>query len=171
MNKRFKNVEEKLDWGTIQYFTYNDEKITDDDIENLVNQLLEQNEQLKQEYQKLKHRHSLLHDECLDIECERNSLKKDVESLEKENEQLKNRLKQAIHEINNYTCRIKQLQDKIDVKEALLKQYEEEHDGLKRTINIQKECIQELENLFKKYGEDNVSFELLDDAMESYLND
>ena len=26
-NKRFKNVEEKLDWGTIQYFTYNDEEM------------------------------------------------------------------------------------------------------------------------------------------------
>lgn len=53
-NKRFKNVEEKLDWGTIQYFTYDDEKITDDEIENLVNQLLEQNEQLKSENEKYK---------------------------------------------------------------------------------------------------------------------
>lgn len=87
-----------------------------------------------------------------------------LNELSDENEQLKNRLKQTNHEINHYTCTIKQLQDKIDVKEALLKQYEEEYDGLKRTINIQKE-------LFKKYGEDNVSFELLDDAMESYLND
>ena len=48
-----------------------------------------ENWQLKQEYQKLKHRHSLLHDECLDAECERDSLKRDVNSLEKENEQLK----------------------------------------------------------------------------------
>ena len=28
-NKRFKNVEENLEWGTVQYFTYHDEKITD----------------------------------------------------------------------------------------------------------------------------------------------
>ena len=45
--KRFKNVEEKLDWGTIQYFTYNDKKLTDDEIEDLVNLLLEENRELK----------------------------------------------------------------------------------------------------------------------------
>jgi len=48
-NKRFKNVEEKLNWGTIQYFIYNNEKLTDDEIEDLVNQLLEENERLKKE--------------------------------------------------------------------------------------------------------------------------
>ena len=48
--------------------------------------------QLKEAYQTLKHRHSLLHDECLEIECDRDSLKKDVISLEKENEQLKQEL-------------------------------------------------------------------------------
>lgn len=54
-----------------------------------IKELLENYGQLKKEYQKLKHRHGLLHDECLDVECERDSLKKDVKSLEKENEQLK----------------------------------------------------------------------------------
>lgn len=53
-DKRFKNVEEKLDWGTVQYFRYNDEKITDDEIEDLVNQLLEENEQLKKEIKDMK---------------------------------------------------------------------------------------------------------------------
>ena len=53
------------------------------------NELSEENEQLKQSYAKLKHRHDLLHDEYIDAECERYSLKKEVESLEKENEQLK----------------------------------------------------------------------------------
>jgi len=48
-NKRFKNVEENLEWGTVQYFTYHDEKITDKEIEKLVNHLLNQNEQLKKE--------------------------------------------------------------------------------------------------------------------------
>lgn len=48
-NKRFKNVEEKLYWGTVQYFTYNDEKITDEEIEKLVNHLLNQNEKLKKD--------------------------------------------------------------------------------------------------------------------------
>lgn len=55
-------------------------------------QLKEENEQLKQAYQTLKSRHSLLHDECLEAECDRDSLKKDVISLEKENEQLKKEL-------------------------------------------------------------------------------
>lgn len=52
-------------------------------------QLKEENEELKQAYQTLKHRHSLLHDECLEVELDRDILKKDVISLEKENEQLK----------------------------------------------------------------------------------
>lgn len=63
--------------------------ISSNELVKILNELHEESEQLKQEYQKLKHRHSLLHDECVDIECERYSLKKDVESLEKENEQLK----------------------------------------------------------------------------------
>lgn len=46
-NKRFKNVEENLEWGTIQYFTYYDEKITDKELEKLVNHLLNQNDELK----------------------------------------------------------------------------------------------------------------------------
>lgn len=55
-----------------------------------IKELSEENEQLKQAYQTLKSRHGLLHDECLEAECDRDSLKKDVISLEKENEQLKN---------------------------------------------------------------------------------
>ena len=54
--------------------------------------LRKENEKLKQVYQTLKHRHSLLHDECLEAECDRDSLKKDVISLEKENKQLKQEL-------------------------------------------------------------------------------
>ena len=52
-NKRFKNVEEKLEWGTIQYFTYHDEKITDEELEKLVNHLLNQNDELNDENEKL----------------------------------------------------------------------------------------------------------------------
>lgn len=58
-------------------------------------QLKEENEQLKQAYQTLKHRHSLLHDVCIEAECDRDSLKKDVISLEKENDKLKNALKNS----------------------------------------------------------------------------
>ena len=47
-------MEEKLDWGTVQYFTYYDEKITDKEIEKLVNHLLNQNEELKKELKRCK---------------------------------------------------------------------------------------------------------------------
>ena len=91
--KRFKNVEEKLDWGTIQYFTYNNEKLTDDEIEDLVNQLLEENEQLKQanleeelDYYKAK---------C--GSCEEGLFEKDrkIAKLEKEKEELKFKLEES----------------------------------------------------------------------------
>lgn len=52
-------------------------------------QLEKDNKRLKQIYSQLKHRHNLLHDECVDAECDRDSYRKDIESLEKENEQLK----------------------------------------------------------------------------------
>lgn len=94
-NKRFKNVEEKLDWGTIQYFTYNCEKITDDEIKDLVNQLLEENEQLKQRLFDLQkenygnidgvafyqEENASLCDKISDLECENEVLKKENEEL------------------------------------------------------------------------------------------
>lgn len=67
---------------------------------NRLNELYEENGQLKQAYQTLKHRHSLLHDECLETECDRNSLKKDVISLEKENENLNNVLEDFMVMLN-----------------------------------------------------------------------
>ena len=85
----------------------------------MMNDFAEENEQLKQSYTKLKHRHSLLYDECLDAECDRDSYQKDVSSLEKENEQLKeeikdlNEFKMSIYEIakasDHYKERIKKL--------------------------------------------------------------
>ena len=66
---------------------------------NIEEELLKENEQLKQVYTQLKHRHSLLHDVCLDAECERDSLKKDVNSLEKENERLTDKLNQTALEL------------------------------------------------------------------------
>lgn len=84
-----------------------------DEIVDLLNAFCDEIEQLKQKvdfykyfqrdarelekaYIQLKHRHSLLHDECIDAECARDSLKKDVKSLEKENEQLKSILKEMV---------------------------------------------------------------------------
>lgn len=66
-----------------------------------LNELYEENGQLKQAYQTLKHRHSLLHDVCIEAECDRDSLKKDVISLEKENEQLKKENKELQQEIDD----------------------------------------------------------------------
>lgn len=74
--------------------------------------LKEENEHLKEALQILKHRHSLLHDVCLEAECDRDSLKKDVISLEKENEQLKG-------EIKRLKCINKQLEERLDKDIAL----------------------------------------------------
>ena len=61
-------------------------------MEEEIECLSEENEQLKKAYAQLKHRHSLLHDVCIDAECDRDSYRKDIASLEKENEQLKKAL-------------------------------------------------------------------------------
>lgn len=70
--------------------TMSDEQVLD---------LLNENEQLKKEYNKLKHRHSLLHDVCIEAECDRDSYHKDVLSLEKENGQLKQKI-EALEDAN-----------------------------------------------------------------------
>ena len=79
-------VEEEAEYS---YDVFADSMSSTEIIDKL-NELTNENEQLKQTYQTLKHRHSLLHDECLEAECDRDSLKKDVISLEKENENLNN---------------------------------------------------------------------------------
>ena len=65
---------------------------------NVEEELLKENEQLKQAYTQLKHRHSLLHDVCIDAECDRDSYRKDIASLEKENEQLKTTIQQLTND-------------------------------------------------------------------------
>lgn len=67
-----------------------------DVIVTALNQLIEENEQLKESYTQLKHRHSLLHDVCIEAECGRDRYHKDMLSLEKENEDLKNLLKDFV---------------------------------------------------------------------------
>ena len=64
-------------------------------MEKEIERLSEENDKLKQSYIQLEHRHSLLHDVCLDAECDRDGYHKDVLSLEKENEQLKSRIKEV----------------------------------------------------------------------------
>ena len=70
------------------------------DLNKKYKKVVDENEQLKQAYQTLKSRHSLLHDECLEAECDRNSLKKDVILLEKENENLNNVLEDFMVMLN-----------------------------------------------------------------------
>ena len=60
-------------------FFCNDIPLTNQEVIDLLNE----SEQLKQAYTQLKHRHSLLHDVCLDAECDRDSYRKDIVSLEK----------------------------------------------------------------------------------------
>ena len=90
--QRFKNVEEKLYWGTVQYFTYNDEKITDEEIEKLVNHLLNQNEQLKNENQKLDEKIFLITRDLIKTKSYE-QLEKELNRIKNENEELKKELK------------------------------------------------------------------------------
>ena len=79
---------------TIQRLNQNIDELLSVNVEK---ELFEENEQLKQAYTQLKHRHSLLHDVCIDAECDRDSYRKDIASLEKENEQLKQSNEDARH--------------------------------------------------------------------------
>lgn len=104
--KRFKII--NVSSTNIDVETYviaNDDNADDDEVFELyeskersqelcdmINKLIDENKELKQSYTKLEHRHRLLHDECLDAECDRDSYQKDVSSLEEENEQLKKEL-------------------------------------------------------------------------------
>lgn len=79
------------EWGEhrLHQFYDDDTPLEDETVVIRLRDLTKENEQLKQEYQKLEHRHSLLHDVCLDAECDRDRYHNDVMSLEKENEQLR----------------------------------------------------------------------------------
>ena len=100
-NKQFKSVEEKRVWGAVQYFTYNDGIMTNQEIEDLVNQLLEENEQLKLEYK-------ILHTQYQDLKkfVENNfdeyltqeKLNRQIIKLSDDNEQLK----QQMQRLYNY---------------------------------------------------------------------
>ena len=119
-NKRFKNVEENLEWGTVQYFTYHDEKITDKEIEKLVNHLLNQNEELKKENQELRM------SPRVDVN--------EIESLICENQQLQNENKQLKH--NNRMLSMKM--SEAYTKYRLLKEFSEDtnpNDAVKKVLS------------------------------------
>lgn len=135
------------------------------DLCEMLNELNDENEQLKKEYLKLDHRHGLLHDECLDVECERDSLKKDVESLEKENEQLKIRFKEE----RDTAMKLGSECDSLTIKNQKLKQENEELKQVLGSILI--EVKQQIST--HKTGEIRAfinpnSFDLISDVLRRY---
>ena len=84
MTERFTN-DGKLIMQNGEVWTVAHTRIDADVIAESLNILIKKNEQLEREYNKLKHRHSLLHDECLTA---KEGLEKDVLELERENAQL-----------------------------------------------------------------------------------
>lgn len=108
-------------------------------------QLEKENEELKQAYTQLKHRHSLLYDVCIDAECDRDSYCKDIASLEKENEQLKRQI--AYHE----KAIVDAINSVLELPSAsifLLNQWLdalEEYDSIEDMKNTFSEKIKELE--------------------------
>ena len=115
-NKRFKNVEEKLDWGTIQYFTYNDKKLTDDEIEDLVNLLLEENKDLEEA-------RSYYQENFLTMKTERNQLKQ-------ENKELQERNNRQCRQLDNLYTLIEK-QDWITLK-GLIQEFQECEEQLQK---------------------------------------
>ena len=119
------------------YYLWNNNELTDIDFDkfnkesamtivDLLNGLAGENEQLKQSHTKLKHRHSLLHDECLDAECDRDSYRKDVLSLEKENEELKkenNILKASNGEYEDALARLEEENEQLKQDKSRLINY------------------------------------------------
>lgn len=87
MTERFTN-DGKLIMQNGEVWTVAHTRIDADVIAESLNILIKKNEQLEREYNKLKHRHSLLHDECLTVEHAKEGLEKDVLALERENAQL-----------------------------------------------------------------------------------
>ena len=87
MTERFTN-DGKLIIQNGEVWTVAHTRIDADVIAESLNILIKKNEQLEREYNKLKHRHSLLHDECLTVEHAKEGLEKDVLALERENAQL-----------------------------------------------------------------------------------
>ena len=67
---------------------------------NKLNEINEENEELKQAYVKLKHYHSNLHDECIELEWDKDRYYKDVLTLEQENEELKKENKAFEHHLS-----------------------------------------------------------------------
>lgn len=111
-----------------------------------LHRLAEENEQLRQSYIQLEHRHSLLHDECLDAECDRDSYHKDVLSLEKENEKLRTKNNAYLQDIEVYReenthlkLENEQLKEEVKGLNDILARYEEK-ELKEQTDHKEKDC-------------------------------
>ena len=145
---------------TIQRLNQNVDELLSVNIEE---ELLKENEQLKQAYAQLKHRHSLLHDVCIDAECDRDSYRKDIASLEKENEQLKIRFKEEREralkfgrDIDTLTVKNEQLQARNDRQaKRLAELYElmakKDWESLTEIIDDFKRCEEQLQREWGTY--------------------
>ena len=145
---------------TIGRLKENIDELLSVDIEE---ELLKENEQLKQAYTQLKHRHSLLHDECIDAECDRDSYRKDIESLEKENEQLRTKNNAYIQDIEVFKeenthlkLENEQLQQRNDRQaKRLAELYElmakKDWESLTEIIDDFKRCEEQLQREWRTY--------------------
>ena len=128
MTERFTN-DGKLIMQNGEVWTVAYTRIDADVIAESLNILIKKNEQLERGYNKLKHRHSLLHDECLTVEHAKEGLENDIISLEKENEQLKKELFESEKDylIENYSDNPTRRDEKI---RALTEEFKERFGDL-----------------------------------------
>ena len=128
MTERFTS-DGKLIMQNGEVWTVAHTRIDADVIAESLNILIKKNEQLEREYNKLKHRHSLLHDECLTVEHAKEVLENDIISLEKENEQLKKELFESEKDylIENYSDNPTRRDEKI---RALTEEFKERFGDL-----------------------------------------
>ena len=148
-NKRFKNVEENLEWGTVQYFTYYDEKITDKELEKLVNHLLNQNDELNDENQKLDEKICSLTMDLIKT--------KSYEQLEKELNRIKNENEQLKQDLGEY-CDFS-LHDVLDKKNKKI-------ERLQSTLAYRSNQLALMEQLINDLGHEEMKRQ-----MEEILND
>lgn len=124
MTERFTN-DGKLIMQNGEVWTVAHTRIDADVIAESLNILIKKNEQLEREYNKLKHRHSLLHDECLTVEHAKEGLEKDVLALERENAQLiqENEKLSTNMEMEDYLARLEEENINLQIKLQKIRDY------------------------------------------------
>ena len=148
-NKRFKNVEENLEWGTVQYFTYYDEKITDKELEKLVNHLLNQNDELNDENQKLDEKICSLTRDLIktksyeQLEKELNRIKNKNEGLKSENEDMRRLINNISHQRDEFHHGARENANRVG-------KLKKENEQLKQRIKSRLHYYRELCNEFDK---------------------